>query len=249
MTTVADLGSTRERVEHVYGSLSPGWELLLKQDPAFAVALAGYLEAAYQVGDLPPEIRELLLLAHDATVTVLDADGVRLRVRRALDFGATQRQVLDVLEIITLISIHSLTTGLPLVAQPEHAALPRPARVTGRYWDDFEERFPGFHSQLADVTPQLFEAYRDLGDAFSRGADGLEPKWRELAVVVADLSTTHLFRDGAAFHITTALRYGATPTEVVAAIALAVPCATRTIEIGLAALADYENRKTPEQPG
>jgi alkylhydroperoxidase/carboxymuconolactone decarboxylase family protein YurZ len=240
MTASVEVDTIRARVEHIYGSFSPGWALLLKEDPTFAGAFAGYLNAAYQVGELQPKIRELLLLAHDATVTVLNEDGVRLRVRRALDFGATKRQILDVLELVALISIHSLTTGLPLIAGPEHADLPRPARVASRYWDDFENQFPGFHSHLAAAAPELFDAYRDLGDAFSRGPDGLEPKWRELAVVVADLSTSHLFRDGAAFHIATALRYGATPTEVVAAIALAVPCATRTLEIGLAALADYD---------
>lgn len=242
----SSLNPTRATVEEIYGSVSPGWELLLNEDPGFAAAFAGYLDAAYQAGPLEPRIRELLLLAHEATVTVLHEEGVKLRVRRARQFGATKRQILDVLEILTLITIHSMTTGLPLIAEPDTVDRPRPTRVTGRYWDDFESNFPDFHAHLAAAAPQLFEAYRDLGDALSRGSDGLEPKWRELAVVVADLSTSHLFRDGAAFHIGTARRYGATPREVVAAIALAIPCATRTMEIGLAAIADYDRTQAGE---
>jgi alkylhydroperoxidase/carboxymuconolactone decarboxylase family protein YurZ len=235
-----DLEKTRERVENIFGSFSSGWETLLREDPQFATAFATYLDATYHAGALEPRIRELLLLAHDATITVLDPDGVRLRVRRALDAGATKREVLDVLETLTLITIHSLTTGLPMVPRGDagHADLPRPAQVYGRYWDDFESHFPGFHAQMAAATPQLFDAYRDLGQTIACSA-ALEPKWRELAIVVADLSTSHLFRDGAAFHIQTALRYGATPQEVVAAMTLALPCAVRTIEIGLAALAEY----------
>jgi alkylhydroperoxidase/carboxymuconolactone decarboxylase family protein YurZ len=39
---------------------------------------------------------------------------------------------------------------------------------------------------------------------------GLDPKLRELALVVADLSTSHLYTTGAALHIDGALRGGAT---------------------------------------
>ncbi|MBB5158967.1 carboxymuconolactone decarboxylase family protein [Saccharopolyspora phatthalungensis] len=224
----------RARLERVLGPLSPAWEDLLDRDPEFVEAFAGYLAACHDATVLRPHIRELLLLAHDATMTVLDERGVDLRIGRALDAGATEREVLDVLELLTLISTHSLTTGIPLV--PVDAEPPAPESTRGGYWAAFEERFPGYHARMAALMPEAFAAYRGLGRVLWR-SEGLPLKWRELVFVVADLSTTHLFRDGAALHVANALRYGATRAEVVAAIGLTVPYTARTLEIGVAALA------------
>lgn len=228
-----------ERVGRVLGRPRPAWRTLAELDPDFADAYCRYLEAAAEGGRLEPRVRELLSLAHDATVTVLDAEGVAVRVERARDAGASEREVLDVLELLALITVHSLTTGLPLLYGAHE--FPRPARTDGRYWDDFEARVPGFNGMLEQVLPDVFAAYRDLGEVLWRGA-GLEPKWRELVLVVADLSTSHLYRSGAALHIAAALRLGATREEVAAAIALAVPTGARTLELGMSALQAYRAR-------
>lgn len=222
-----------ERVDRVLGRDRSAWEALVERDPDFADAYSRYLEATVDSGVLEPRIRELLLLAHDATVTVLDGEGVALRVERALEAGASEREVLDVLELLALITVHSLTTGLPLVYGAHE--FDRPARTRGRYWDDFEARVPGFNGVLSRVLPEVFETYRDLGQVLWRQG-GLAPKWREMVLVVADLSTTHLYVSGAAMHIDAALRAGATREEIAAAIALAVPSGARTLELGMAAL-------------
>jgi alkylhydroperoxidase/carboxymuconolactone decarboxylase family protein YurZ len=225
-----------ERVGRVLGRGRSAWRLLAEADPDLADAYSRYLEAATEGSVLEPKVRELLLLAHDATVTVLDREGVRLRVARARDAGATEREVLDVLGLLALITVHSLTTGLPLLYGTHE--FPRPARTSGRYWDDFEARVPGFNGMLEHVLPDVFAAYRDLGEVLWRGAE-LEPRWRELVLVVADLSTSHLYRSGAALHIAAALRAGATRQEVAAAVALAVPTGARTLELGVDALRAY----------
>jgi alkylhydroperoxidase/carboxymuconolactone decarboxylase family protein YurZ len=206
---------------------------LAELDPEFADAFDDYLTAARSAGPLDQKTRELLQLAHDASVTVLDADGVRLRVQRARETGATDQEILGVLEVVTLISIHSLSTGLPLVYGPDEH--PRPPELRGGYWDDFEARSPGFHGTLAAVLPDVYAAYRRLGAVLWTR---LAPKLRELALVVADLSTSHLYTSGAALHIAGALRAGATREEIAAAIALAVPCAARTIELAADALTE-----------
>jgi alkylhydroperoxidase/carboxymuconolactone decarboxylase family protein YurZ len=206
---------------------------LAELDPEFTEAFDAYLDAARSAGPLDQRTRELLQLAHDASVTVLDADGVRRSVGRAREAGATDQEILGVLEVVTLISIHSLSTGLPLVYGPDEH--PRPPELQGGYWDDFEASSPGFHGTLAAVLPEVYAAYRRLGAVLWTR---LDPRLRELALVVADLSTSHLYTSGAALHIAGALRAGATRDEVAAAIALAVPCAARTIELAAAALAE-----------
>lgn len=237
--------STRSKIEEIYGQVSAPWELLIDLDLEFAEAFTDYLDAAYNSEVLEPRIRELLLLAHDASMTVLDSEGVTLRVKRSRDAGASEREVLDVLELLSMISTHSLAKGFPLALDP--ADYPIPESTKGGYWDAFEKPFPGFHGMLAGAAPRIFNAYRVLGRVLWR-KDGLEPKWRELVLVVADMSTTHLYSDGAKLHIDNAIHYGATTEEVIAALALTTPFASRTIDIGMAALAEYreaEDRKDP----
>jgi alkylhydroperoxidase/carboxymuconolactone decarboxylase family protein YurZ len=225
----------RATVERVYGSVSSQWELLIELDWEFAAAFAEYVDAAYSAAELEPHIRELLLLAHDASMTVLDPGGVRSRIRRAIGHGASQREVLDILEMLSMISTHSLAVGLPRIFEPEEYAVP--ASTKGGYWEAFEVPFPGVHGMMAEHTPRLFSAYRSMGRVLWR-KDGLAPKWRELALVVADLSTTHLYAEGAKLHIDNARHYGATDAEIVAALALTLPFSVNTIEVGMRALAD-----------
>jgi alkylhydroperoxidase/carboxymuconolactone decarboxylase family protein YurZ len=228
----------RGRVIDFQGSFPTWWEDLEELDPRFADAFSRYVSAAFGSDELPRHVRELLLLAHDTTVTVLDAEGVQLRVGRALEAGATEHEVLDVLELMPFIALHGLTSGLPLVFDPSQYEVPQSTR--GPYWEPFEERFPGVHGMMAVELPVFFDAYRGLGEAVWDG-DGLEPRWRELVLVVADMSTTHLFTEGAALHVQNALRYGATPAQIVAALALTVTFATRALELGVTALANYRN--------
>jgi alkylhydroperoxidase/carboxymuconolactone decarboxylase family protein YurZ len=244
-------GAILERVRRVLGRDTPGWRALVEQDPEFADAYSDYLAACVHTEVLEPRIRELLLLAHDATVTVLDAEGIEIRVRRAREEGASEQEVLDVLKLLTLISIHSVTTGLPMLYGAHE--FPRPEQTRDRYWDDFEARLPGFNGMFAHALPRVFDAYRRLGRTLWRSgrgrsgrgrsgrgrSEGLAPKWRELVLVVADLSTSHLYASGARLHIHAAIRHGATRAEVAAAIALAVPCGARTVEQGMAALLAY----------
>ncbi|WP_103380677.1 carboxymuconolactone decarboxylase family protein [Pseudonocardia dioxanivorans] len=204
---------------------------LVERDPEFAEALEEYLDAARSAPALDEKTRALLQLAHDASVTVLDGDGIREHAERARAAGAEESEILGIIEVVTLISIHSLSTGLPLLYGPDEH--PRPPELLGGYWDDFEARSPGFHGTLAAVLPDLFAAYRRMGSVLWKR---LDTRLRELALIVADLSTSHLFASGAALHISAALRAGATREEIAAAIALAVPCAERTVQTAVTAL-------------
>lgn len=230
---------TRRRIVQIRGAVPAEWESLLDLDPTFAEAFAAYLASAYESDVLPAHVRELLLLAHDASVTVRDVGGVELRVRRALEFGATEREVLDILFLLPFIAIHGLSEGLPLVLDRDRYGVPDATR--GAYWAAFEERFPGVHGMMAAELPRFFDAYRNLGEVIWRQAE-LEPRWRELALVVADMSATHLFTEGAAIHIQNALRYGATKDQVVAALALTTTFASTAVELGVRAIASYRAR-------
>ncbi|EME56250.1 carboxymuconolactone decarboxylase [Rhodococcus ruber BKS 20-38] len=238
-------GRIGARISKVFGDVSRQWRWFTALDSASAEAFSEFLDAAYGSGDLPPHIRELLLLAHDASVTVRDSRGVELRVRRALDAGASRREVLDVLLLLPFVALHGVTEGLPLVYDVETYDVP--AATEGPYWAPFEAKFPGVHGMLAEELPDFFDAYRLLGRVVWERSE-LAPKWRELVLVVADMSTTHLFSRGAALHVENALRYGATRREVAAALALTAVFANTAVELGIAALESVEEAGRAQPP-
>jgi alkylhydroperoxidase/carboxymuconolactone decarboxylase family protein YurZ len=49
------------------------------------------------------------------SVTHLFAAGARIHIRNALALGATKREILDVLELVSVLGIHSVAVGLPVL--------------------------------------------------------------------------------------------------------------------------------------
>ncbi|MEA1798324.1 MULTISPECIES: carboxymuconolactone decarboxylase family protein [Rhodococcus] len=66
----------------------------------------------------------MLCIAIDVSCTHLYAPGVRRHVRAALDLGITTEEILEVLKIATIVGIHAINVGLPILR--EEAAAGRP---------------------------------------------------------------------------------------------------------------------------
>ena len=43
--------------------------------------------------------------------------GLRQHIRNALDYGATREEVLEVIELASVIGIHSCTVGVPILVE------------------------------------------------------------------------------------------------------------------------------------
>ena len=63
-------------------------------------------------------------IAVDASCTHMYAPGVRRHIRKALDLGATQEEIAAVLQCVSVLGIHSVALGVPILAE-ESAALAR----------------------------------------------------------------------------------------------------------------------------
>jgi len=224
------------RLAVIYGGAGPGLALLTQIDPGFTASFTAYAEAAYRGASLDPRLRQLLLLAHDVSITNLDGTGARNRVLLALQAGATEREVTTVIELVTMVSLHGMTKGFPLLC-PLEDQTPDADAPTGGYWAAFETAFPAFHRRMKAANPDAFAAYRAMGEHIWK-TGSLDPAWAELVFVVIDLANTHLFTEGAAFHIRNALHYGATHQQVLDAVFLTVPSIVRSLEVGLSAVAE-----------
>jgi alkylhydroperoxidase/carboxymuconolactone decarboxylase family protein YurZ len=64
-------------------------------------------------GTLGPKFRELIYIAIDAATTHLYLPGLRTHIRNALGHGATVAEIMEVLELTSVLGIHTITEGVP----------------------------------------------------------------------------------------------------------------------------------------
>lgn len=113
----------KERYIAARGYWSKRMERLMRTDPDYFSAYLSLSSMPLRRATMPAKYAELIYVAIDLVVPHLYADGARLHVKRALDLGATSSEVLEVLEIVSCIGVHSVHAGLDLLE--EFGTLPR----------------------------------------------------------------------------------------------------------------------------
>ena len=73
-------------------------------------------------GVLEPKIKELIYTAFDVSATHLYTSGLRLHIKNAIGYGATREEILEVIELASVIGIHSCTEGVPILLEELAAA-------------------------------------------------------------------------------------------------------------------------------
>jgi alkylhydroperoxidase/carboxymuconolactone decarboxylase family protein YurZ len=99
------------------GFWAPVWDVLLDADPDFFAAYLEFSSVPWEHGVLDPKVKELIYIAVDAATTHLHALGTRSHIRNALKQGATPQEIMEVLELISVIGVHGLTMGLPILSE------------------------------------------------------------------------------------------------------------------------------------
>jgi alkylhydroperoxidase/carboxymuconolactone decarboxylase family protein YurZ len=60
-------------------------------------------------------MKELVYCAFDCAATHLYVPGLKLHFKNALGYGATPQEILEVLEIATLLSLHTAHVAAPII--------------------------------------------------------------------------------------------------------------------------------------
>ena len=107
----------RRKFTQERGYWSPRWEQLLRLDPEFFAAYAEFSAVPWRNGVLEPKVRELIYIAIDASTTHLYEPGLRRHIRNALNHGATRQEILEVLQLISVLGIHSCSVGVPVLLE------------------------------------------------------------------------------------------------------------------------------------
>ncbi|CAN0484748.1 unnamed protein product, partial [Phaeothamnion confervicola] len=69
----------------------------------------------WRIGVLSSKVKELVYLAADISTTHLHVPGARLHARNAIAFGATEAEVVEVIELASTVGVQSLALGLPIL--------------------------------------------------------------------------------------------------------------------------------------
>ena len=99
------------------GNWNPDWDAPADLDAAYMEKFLAMGAHAFTSGGLDPLTMEFIAIAVDASCTHMYAPGVRRHIRKALELGATREQIMSVLELVTVVGIHSVAMGAPLLIE------------------------------------------------------------------------------------------------------------------------------------
>ncbi|MBM84845.1 MAG: gamma-carboxymuconolactone decarboxylase [Rhodospirillaceae bacterium] len=246
---VAKLSEHQKRMKAEFienrGYWYPFWQQVLELSPEFFEAYCTFSSVPWKTGPLEPKVKEMIYVAMDIATTHLYMPGTRIHMANALRYGATKEELLELLQIVSVLGIHSMTEGLPVLLEELETSgqkadlasiqLDRQAEayklefIENRgYWMDIWEA-------LLKLSPEFFKAYLDLSSVpWKHGV--LEPKVKEFLYIAIDISTTHLYMPGTRVHIRNALTHGATKEEIMEIISLVSACGIHSTTEGVPVL-------------
>jgi alkylhydroperoxidase/carboxymuconolactone decarboxylase family protein YurZ len=99
------------------GYWNPFWDDLLVLDPDFFETYTAFSSVPWVKGTLEPKVKELIYTAFDVAATHLYVSGLRQHIRNALDYGATKEEIMEVIELASVIGIHACSVGVPILLE------------------------------------------------------------------------------------------------------------------------------------
>jgi alkylhydroperoxidase/carboxymuconolactone decarboxylase family protein YurZ len=90
---------------------------LLQLSPEFLAAYLKLSAVPWTTGTLAPKLREFIYIAIDASTTHLYEPGLRQHIRNALELGATREELMEVLQLTSVLGIHSISEGVPMLIE------------------------------------------------------------------------------------------------------------------------------------
>jgi alkylhydroperoxidase/carboxymuconolactone decarboxylase family protein YurZ len=229
------------------GSPAEGpWDAALAQlqawDAPWAETCLKMSANPWTTGVLPRRLIELIGVGINAACTNLNPDGTRRHIRRALEAGAAREEILTVLKMASLLSIHSCSLGAPILieeakaagVQPKlapHAATPACDRLkaVGQWntaWDAFYQLDPVWTDEFMAAGVGIY-------------ASGVLPaKDVELLSIAFDASYTHMYAPGTRRHIKAALAAGAAIEEIMEVLKLCVVQGVQACNLSVPILAE-----------
>ncbi len=234
----------REFIE-IRGTWGDQWEAILTLDPAFMKAYSDFSSVPWKKNHLDAKTKELMYITVDANATHMYLPGVRAHIKKALEFGATVDEIMEVLELAATLGIHAMNIGVPILVEvlTEKGLRSGPAPLT-EYQEQLKADFTktrgywhSFWDEMLELDPEAFAAYTEFSSVPWRQGS-LSPKVKEFVYIAFDTAATHLYVKGLKLHIENAIDYGATPQEILEIMEIASTLGVHAVTSGATILAE-----------
>ena len=93
------------------------WDEMLELDPELFAAYTEFSSVPWHSGTLSPKVKEFVYIAFDTAATHLYVKGLKLHIENAIGYGATAQEILEVMEIASVLGIHATTTAAPILVE------------------------------------------------------------------------------------------------------------------------------------
>jgi alkylhydroperoxidase/carboxymuconolactone decarboxylase family protein YurZ len=242
---------TESRSPNETGPWDAAGVTLVEWDAAWTAACIKMTTNPWVEGVLPRRFVELVSIAVNAACTNLNPEGTRRHIRAALQAGASRDEILTILKMASVMSIHSCSLGAPILLEEAKAvraasskkhAPATPAcdkmKAIGQWnaaWDPFFELDPLWTDEFMATGAGIY------------GSGLLTPKETELLSIAFDASYTHMYAPGTRRHIKGALKAGATVEEIMEVLKLCVVQGVQACNLGIPILAEELERLQPDR--
>lgn len=99
------------------GYWNPIWDGVLKLAPDFFETYLEFSSVPWKHGVLEPKVKELVYCAFDVSSTHLWLPGLKLHIRNALGHGAYPAEIMEVIQIASVIGMHACEIGVPALIE------------------------------------------------------------------------------------------------------------------------------------
>ena len=99
------------------GAWNPNWEPFYQLDPAWTEKFMTAGVSPMPAGVLDKKTVEFIAIAVDASCTHMYGPGVRRHIQLALDLGATKEEIAAVLQLTSVLGIHTMSLGAPILLE------------------------------------------------------------------------------------------------------------------------------------
>ncbi|MFT3717288.1 carboxymuconolactone decarboxylase family protein [Pseudorhodoferax sp.] len=234
-TGIAD-GALRAQIKAFFiaerGYWRPWTETLLDLSPGFLQQYARYAGYPARTGPLTPRMVELVYVALDASSSHLFASGLQTHLRRALEVGATQADLFDVLHLVAVQGVASVCQASDILA--ELTASPGEPAIDARLQQRIARVGPAHALSLASLArrdPGYAEVLLDFIE-HGRPEGGLTPAERSIVQLALHACFTAFNAEAVRQIVTTALAQGVPAAELQQAIQLGAHLAVHGTALG-----------------
>ena len=99
------------------GDWNPVWDRLRELDPDYLEAYLAFRSVPHKKGPLEQKYKELIMIAINAATTHLYGPGVRRHMQNALKAGATRDEILETIQLTTVMGIHACNLAVPILLE------------------------------------------------------------------------------------------------------------------------------------